>query len=128
ACAAWRACSLAAESSIMGNLLHSGKEGARRPGAARSRSVLAFGHGDFEAVHRFGDLDLATEPGSGAEIVGEVQHVLFGFAALAGQGRPGFVDVDVAGGTGALAAAVAVDARHRIVRGRFHQGGADRYV
>src|SRR5690606_24367445 len=98
---------------------------ALRLAYAASGLVLAFGHRDFEAVHRLGDPDLAAEAGRGPEVVGEVQHVLFGLAALAGQGRPRLVDVDVAGRAGTLAAAVAVDTGHRVVRGRFHEGGAD---
>src|SRR5690606_10951531 len=95
---------------------------------ANPGSVLPFGHGDLQAVHRIGYLDLATEPRRGPEIIGEVQHVLFGLAALAGQGCPGLVDVDMAGGAGALATAVAICARHRILGGRFHQRGTGRYL
>src|SRR5690606_6442976 len=64
----------------------------------------------------------------GTEILGEVEHVLLGLAALAGECRPRLVDVDMAGCAGALPAAVAVDPGHGMVRRRLHQRRADRHV
>jgi signal transduction histidine kinase len=88
------------------------------------RLVLAFRHADDEAVQLVGDLDLAGKPAVGLHAFGEVEHGFLHDGRRAGLVPPGLVDEDVAGGAGAGAAAIRVDAWDIVLHGAFHHGKA----
>src|SRR5262245_64019115 len=88
------------------------------------RSELLIGNAHDETVERIGDLDLAGQPARRPHIEGEVEHVflhLFGRTCLL---APGLLDIDVAGGAGAGAAAFGGDAGDVVLHRGFHHGHA----
>src|SRR6516164_9416273 len=95
----------------------------------RVSSVLPFRHPDNQAVERLADLDLAGETRIGVDQRGKAQHGGFLRAgdAQACCAEPALVDVDVAGRTGALAAAVGVDAGDVVVDGTAHDRASERH-
>jgi len=77
--------------------------------------MLALRHAHHEAFELRRHLDLAGEPASGFQLLREVEHgffhVLFGRHFVG----PGRIDIDMAGGAGAGAAAIGVDARNQVL-------------
>src|SRR6266851_210136 len=90
--------------------------------------MLPFRHAHDQPVERLADLDLAGEAGIGFGGCGKAQHARL---LRAGHRQPGLVepvrvDIDVAGGTGAFAAAIGVDARDVVVDRTAHDRLSDR--
>src|SRR3954452_13619157 len=74
-------------------------------------SVLAFRQADDKPVERLGHGDLAGQARIGLRQRREAQHaglLRAGRGSTSGA-KPGFIDIDMAGGAGALAAAIGVD-------------------
>src|SRR5580698_6153558 len=71
-------------------------------------SVLAFRHAHDEAVEFRRDLDLAGQPAVGFEVLREVEHRLFHVLLGVKLSEPGLIDIDMAGGAGAGAAAIGI--------------------
>src|SRR6201996_114805 len=90
--------------------------------------VLLFGHAHDQAVQRIGHLDLARQARIGLHVLGEVEHRLLHGRGLARLRQPGVVDIDMAGGAGAGAAAVGVDARHIVLDRAFHDRQAGAHI
>jgi diketogulonate reductase-like aldo/keto reductase len=87
----------------------------------RFPSVLRFGCGDDQPIQICIDVNLAGEPGSVAQLRHQVQHIRLASGAGANPIKPGRVDVDVAGCTGAVAAAIAVDTLYAIIGRGAHE-------
>src|SRR6187399_3045755 len=66
----------------------------------------------YEPVKLVGHLDLARQPRVRFHVVAEIQHVLFHRRGTADLVAPGLVDINMAGRTGAGAAAFGLDAGH----------------
>lgn len=83
-----------------------------------------------QTVERRGDFHLTAEAAAFTHIEREIEHVLFHVRWLTGRRTPRFIDVDVAGCTGASAAAFGFDAFDVVELGGFHDGqtqiGVDR--
>src|SRR3954451_7378099 len=90
--------------------------------------VLAFRHPDDQAVQRVGHLDLAGQPRIGLRDGGEAQHARFLRSGWrqADAVEPRVIDIDMPGGTGALAAAIGIDAGDVVLDRPLHDGLADR--
>ncbi len=84
--------------------------------------MLTVGHADNQAVQRVGDFNLAGQARVGLGGGGKVQHVFFHFGLCPQLGLPWCRDVNMAGGAGAAAATVGVNAGHVVVDGGAHQG------
>ena len=84
-------------------------------GATRPTSRLPCRNVDHQPVEIAIHLDLARQAGSRPGIGGEIQHVLFHRLGFASGRHPGFIDVDMAGGAGASAAALGLDAGTRFL-------------
>ena len=69
--------------------------------AVAYRAYLARRDLHRQSIELLGDRDLAREPRIRSNVDCGIEHVLFLGRALAGLGEPGFVDIDVAGGTSA---------------------------
>jgi len=85
------------------------------------RGGLGSRHPEGEAVEVLGDLDLAGEPTTVAELIGHLEELLFLVAARRQLLEPVLGDVDVAGRAAHLATALAHDARHIVADREIHR-------
>jgi len=91
-----------------------------------SVALPASGH---KAVERFAYLDLAGEAGIGLGQRGKAQHagLLRARHRCAGRRQPALVNIDVAGRTGAFAAAIGIDAGNIVVDRAAHYRASERH-
>jgi len=75
-------------------------------------------------IEIFGDFDLTGQPGIRANVVPEVEHVLFHWRWTADLLAPGLIDIDVASGAGAGAATLSLNTRDIVADRGFHDGRA----
>lgn len=87
-------------------------------------SILSLRHLDNQAVQFIAHSDLTSQPALIRDIERKVEHVGFQFIARPGFFDPGFIHVDMAGGTRARAAAITFKAGHRVFQSAFHDGHA----
>src|SRR3954468_13665700 len=97
---------------------------ALSPPDVLSGLVLRLRQADHQTVQGVGHGDLAGEPGIGLGRRGEAQHARLLLARRAGLRQPGLVHIDMAGGAGAFAAAIGIDAGHAVVDRAAHDGEA----
>src|SRR5262250_1430494 len=88
-----------------------------------SRLPLRRAH--HEPVELVGHLDLAGQARVRPYVVAEVEHVLLHRRRLAHRLAPCRIDMHVAGGTGAGAAAFRLDAGNAVLNRRLHHGRAE---
>src|SRR5215831_10136334 len=97
----------------------------REENASKQQTLgLPLRRGDDEPVEFVGDLDLARQARVRPHVETEIQHVLFHRRRRADLLAPGFVDIDMAGGAGAGAAAFGFDAGNGVANGGFHDSRA----
>ena len=77
--------------------------------------MLALRHAHHEALELGRDLDLTGEPAGGFQLLREVEHGFFHVLLRWHFVGPGGIDIDMAGGAGAGAAAIGVDARNQVL-------------
>src|ERR1700736_3148526 len=93
-------------------------------------SVLALGHADDQSVELLAHRNLTRQARIEFGLGGKAEHVRL-LRPRHWRTRlvePGRIDIDVAGGAGALTAAIGVDARHVVVDGTPHHRKADRHL
>jgi hypothetical protein len=90
--------------------------------------MLRFGQSDYQTVQIILEDYLTRQSGIILKFRNQIEHVFFAVTALAGTRHPGWIDIDVAGGARAIAAAIAIDAVDTVVGGSSHQGGARGHV
>src|SRR5690242_1987685 len=90
----------------------------------RQASSLPLRCGDGESVELVAHLDLARQARIGPDVEAEIEHVLFHRRGRADFFTPGLVDIDMACGARAGAAAFSLDTGNSVANGRFHDGGA----
>src|SRR5947208_61258 len=78
------------------------------------RSALSLRHRDGHPIELVADADLAGEARGRPDVEGEVEHVLLHRLGLTHDLLERFVDIDVAGGAGAGAAAFGLDAGYTV--------------
>src|SRR5437763_10881246 len=85
-------------------------------------SVLALGQPDDQPVERLADRELAGEAGIGLGERGKAQHAGFLRARYraADDPEPRFLNIDMAGGAGAFAAAIGVNPRDVVLDRAAH--------
>jgi virginiamycin B lyase len=83
--------------------------------------MLRFREPDDKAIQSISQIDLAAEARVAAQFIDRVEHFLFVAVARAHTLRPIRIDIDMAGGAGAIAAAISIDTRYSIVSRRPHQ-------
>src|SRR5690606_15105820 len=99
--------------------------GGRVPSDSRwGRLSLPARDVQHQTVESIAHLDLAAEAAGGFYLEGEIQHVLFHMRRRADDFGPRLIDIDMAGGAGAGAAAFADNAGNRVHHRGFHNGGA----
>src|SRR3954452_1053592 len=96
----------------------------------RMFSVLAFRQADNKPVERLGHGDLAGQARIGLRQRREAQHagLLRARWRRTSGAKPGFIDIDMTGGAGALAAAIGVDTGDVVVDGAAHDRTPDRHL
>src|SRR5579862_2157691 len=98
--------------------------------ASAPRSCLGGRNLDDEAVEGFGQLDLAGQARIGAWPDGRLQHARLEIVRRPGAVEPDGVDIDVAGGAGAGAAALGIDPLDAVLDRGLHErqaaAGVDR--
>ncbi|CCE07845.1 hypothetical protein BRAS3843_2460031 [Bradyrhizobium sp. STM 3843] len=97
---------------------------AAEMGGRAEGSGLTLRSRDDQTIELVGHLDLARQARVRPHVIAEVQHVLFHRRRRPDLLAPGFVDIDMAGGAGAGAAAFGLDAGDGVADGRFHHGCA----
>src|SRR5215469_14638963 len=92
--------------------------------------VLSLRQADDEAVERLRHLDLARQPGVRPVERGKAQHtrLLRARHRRPGHREPCLIDIDVAGGAGAFAAAIGVDAGNVVIDSAAHDRLAERQL
>src|SRR5919106_5173922 len=88
--------------------------------SAMTGSKLLLGDTHHQAVQRLCHLDLAREPARRPHIEGKVEHVLLHLRRTAGGFTPRVIDIDVASGASAGAAAFGGNARDVVLHRGFH--------
>src|SRR5262249_45730793 len=73
-----------------------------------------------EPVKVFGDFDLTRQPRTRANIIPEIEHVLFHWRWTADLLAPGFIDIDMASGASAGPSALGLNARDVVADRGFH--------
>src|SRR3954447_4467368 len=96
--------------------------------AAPIPSVLALRHADDETVELLAHRDLAREARIVFRLGGKAQHARLLRSRHRGAGlvEPSGIDIDVAGGAGAFAAAIGIDAGHVVADRAAHHRKPDR--
>ena len=90
--------------------------------------MLRFRQADDKAIQSVSDRDLASQARSTAQVVHRVEHPFLGPVARPYPLPPLWSNVDVARGTGTIAAAISVDAWHTVVGRSTHQRRANGYL
>ena len=90
--------------------------------------MLRFRQADDKAIQSVSDRDLASQARSTAQVVHRVEHPFLGPVACPYPLPPLWSNVDVARGTGTIAAAISVDAWHTVVGRSTHQRRANGYL
>jgi hypothetical protein len=83
--------------------------------------MLGFRQAYDESIQGIGQCDLAGEARAAAQVRYKIKHVFLGRGACSYPVGPVWINIDVAGGTGAIAAAIPVDTWHTVVGGSAHQ-------
>ncbi len=86
--------------------------------------MLGFRQANDEPIQSISQCDLAGKARVAAQVRYKIKHVVLGRGARSYPVGPVWINIDVAGGTGTIAAAISVDARHPVVGGSAHQRGA----
>src|SRR6266478_6047726 len=98
--------------------------------AAPILSVLALRHANDQSIELLAHRDLAGQPRIRFPLGGKAEHarLLRSRHRSPGLVEPRRIDIDVAGGAGALAAAIGVDSGDVVVDGAAHHRKADRHL
>jgi len=83
--------------------------------------MLGFRQANDEPIQSISQCDLAGEARVAAQVRNKIKHVFLGRSACSYPVGPVWINIDVAGGTGTIAAAISVDAWHTVVGGSAHQ-------
>jgi hypothetical protein len=83
--------------------------------------MLGFRQVNHEPIQSVRQCDLAGKARVAAKVRNKIKHVSLGRSACTDALRPVWININVAGGTGTVAAAVSVDAWHTVVGGSAHQ-------
>lgn len=83
--------------------------------------MLGFRQANDEPIQSISQCDLAGEARVAAQVRHKIKHVFLGRGACSYPVGPVWLNIDVAGGTGTIAAAISVDAWHMVVGGSAHQ-------
>src|SRR5262245_57073120 len=78
-----------------------------------------------EAVKVFGDFDLTRQPRTRANIIPEIEHVLFHWRWTTDLLAPGFIDINVASGASAGTSALGLNTRNVVADRGFHDRRAE---
>ena len=96
---------------------------ARFRARAALRLLVRCAH--HKPIELFGDFDLTRQPRIRANIIPEVEHVLFHWRWTADLLAPSLIDIDVASGAGTGAAAFSLNTRDIVADRGFHDGRAE---
>jgi hypothetical protein len=83
--------------------------------------MLGFRQANDEPIQSISHGDLAGKARVAAQVRNKIQHGFLARSACTYPVGPVWINIDVARGTGTIAAAISVDAGHTIVGGRTHQ-------
>jgi hypothetical protein len=83
--------------------------------------MLGFRQANDEPIQSISQCDLAGEARVAAQVRNKIKHDFLGRSACSYPVGPVWINIDVAGGTGTIAAAISVDAWHTVVGGSAHE-------
>src|ERR1700733_3437846 len=87
--------------------------------------MLSLRQADDKTIQSVGQYDLTCEARVAPRLCHNVQHVFFGRGASSYAIGPNRINIDVASGTGTVAATIPVDAGYTVVGGCAHERSAN---